>query len=146
MGGGGQSKEIAKMAAEQAAIREAIKQMQSEMNGDKQGDGGNELKKIQELMDKTEEDLVNMKLSQETLNRQEKIITKLLESEKADREQEFDNKRESREGAYSEEALGSQFLEYQKLKEKELELLKTVPPNLNQFYKNKVNEYFNSPN
>ena len=145
-GGSGQSKETAKMAAEQAAIREAIKQMQSEMNGDKQGDGGNELKKIQELMDKTEEDLVNMRLSQETLNRQEKIITKLLESEKADREQEFDNKRESREGSYNEEALGNQFLEYQKLKEKELELLKTVPPNLNQFYKNKVNEYFNSPN
>jgi len=30
------------------------------------------------------------------------------------------------------------------LKQKEAELLKTVPPSLNPFYKNKVNEYFNN--
>ena len=33
-------------------------------------------------------------------------------------------------------------MKYKKEKMKELELIKTVPPNLNQYYKDKVNEYF----
>jgi hypothetical protein len=40
----------------------------------------------------------------------------------------------------------NQFLEYNTLKQKEAELLQTIPPSLNQFYKNKVNEYFNNFN
>ena len=39
-----------------------------------------------------------------------------------------------------------QFLEYKRLKEKELELINTVPPSLTPFYKEKVNNYFNSVN
>jgi hypothetical protein len=35
-----------------------------------------------------------------------------------------------------------EFEEYLKLKEKEVELLKTVPPKLYPYYKKEVNEYF----
>ena len=37
-----------------------------------------------------------------------------------------------------------QFLEYKRMKEKELELLNTVPPNLTPYYKEKVNTYLNN--
>ena len=40
----------------------------------------------------------------------------------------------------------TQFLEYKRLREKELELLNTVSPSLTPYYKQKVNEYFNSVN
>ena len=36
----------------------------------------------------------------------------------------------------------AKFFEYNSIKIKEVELLKTVPPSLKSFYKNKVNEYF----
>jgi hypothetical protein len=36
------------------------------------------------------------------------------------------------------------FEEYLQIKKGETELLKTIPPNLKPYYKNKVNEYFKS--
>ncbi len=139
----GMSKEIAKMAAEQAAIREALKEIQNQLDGEGNGGSGEGMKKLQELMEQTEEDLVNFQLRQETLQRQEEILTRLLESEKAEREREYDNKRESKEADEISEKLEKIFEEYKKKKEKETELLRTVPPNLNLYYKTKVAEYFN---
>lgn len=139
----GMSKEIAKMAAQQAHIREALKQLQNELDGGENGKAGEGLKKLQELMEQTEEDLVNLNLRQQTLKRQEEILGRLLESEKADREREYDNKRESKEADELTRKIEDIFEEYKKQKEKETELLKTVPPNLNLYYRNKVSEYFN---
>lgn len=34
------------------------------------------------------------------------------------------------------------FLEYNKLQDQEIELLRTVPPDLRPYYKEKVNQYF----
>jgi len=143
MPGSSMSKEVAKMAAEQAAIREALKEMQNSMDGEGGSKSGEGLKKLEKLMEQTEEDLVNFQLRQETLQRQEEILTRLLESEKAEREREFDNKRESKEAEEISEKLERIFEEYKKQKEKETELLRTVPPNLNLYYKSKVSEYFN---
>jgi hypothetical protein len=93
-------------------------------------------------MEKTETDLVNKILNNETLKRQQEILTRLLESEKAEKQRELDEKRESNEGKIQNYSNPNQFLEYNKLKSKEVELLKTVPPSLKPYYKNKVNEYF----
>jgi len=38
----------------------------------------------------------------------------------------------------------SPFFQYNSLKNQQDELLKTVPPDLNSFYKEKVSDYFNS--
>ena len=83
-------------------------------------------------------------ISQQTLFRQQEILTRLLESEKAEQEREMDEKRESNESKDKQISNQNSFLEYKRLKEKELELLKTVPPNLNPYYKEKVNDYFNN--
>ena len=62
---------------------------------------------------------------------------------KAEQEREFDEKRQSQEAKNQEISNPSEFFEYNTLKQKEAELLRTVPPTMNSFYKNKVNEYFN---
>jgi hypothetical protein len=80
------------------------------------------------------------------MKRQQEILTKLLESEKAEREREQDEQRKSNEAKNQNFSNPSQFLEYKRLKEKELELLNTVSPNLTPYYKEKVNEYFNNVN
>ena len=95
-------------------------------------------------MEETENELVNKMISQQTLFRQQEILTRLLESEKAEQEREMDEKRESNESKDKQISNQNSFLEYKRLKEKELELLKTVPPNLNPYYKEKVNDYFNN--
>ncbi len=137
---GEMSKELSKLASEQAAIREQIRKLYESLNkGGKQA--GENLKKIEDLMEQNENDLINRNLTIETIKRQEEIITRLLESEKAEREQEFDEKRESNEGNYSEERNIFDLEQYKKLKQKETELLRTVPPNLSPYYKQRVSEY-----
>lgn len=138
----GMSEEIAKAAAKQQAIRQALQQMGQELNKDGSGKG-KELQKIAEEMEKNEEDLVNKNINIETLRRQQDILTRLLESEKAERERDQDNKRESNENKMEDFGNQKQFLEYKRKKEKEVELLKTVPPALTPYYKQKVNQYFN---
>ncbi len=140
--GNGLSKELAETAAQQESLRRKLMDLANELN--KQGNNfGNDFKKIADDMEKTEEDIVNKRINTETVKRQQDILTRLLESEKAMREREFDNERKSNEA--KDEDLGNslQFLEYKRKKEKEVELLRTIPASLQPYYKNKVNEYFN---
>ncbi|MFN3916551.1 MAG: DUF4175 family protein [Flavobacteriales bacterium] len=135
------SEGLAKLAAQQAALREQLQRLAQELNQDGTG-RGNSLKKIAEEMEKLEEDIVNKRIDNNTMKRQRDIMTRLLEHEKAEREREFDNKREGK----SAEDIASdpkEFLEYKRKKEKEIELLKTIPPSLKPYYKNLVNGYFN---
>ena len=140
--GNGMSQELAKLAAQQAAIRQEIQKMGDQINKDGKGAGG--MSKLADKMEETETDLVNKVISQETIRRQEEILTRLLESEKADKERELDEKRQSNEAKSENKRNQNQFLEYNRLKQKETELLKTVPASLNPFYKEKVNLYFNN--
>lgn len=138
----GMSQDLAKAAAQQQAIRQALQKLGQELNKDGSGNG-KELQKIAEEMEKNEDDLVNKRLNIETLKRQQDILTRLLESEKAERERDQDNKRESHENKFEDFSNQKQFLEYKRKKEKEVELLRTVPPSLTPYYKQKVNQYFN---
>ncbi|MBI1183912.1 DUF4175 domain-containing protein [bacterium] len=135
------SKELAKTAAQQEALRRELQKLQ-EMKEEAGGKPSNELKEIEDMMDKTEEDIVNNNITNETLKRQQEIINKLLESEKAEREQEWDNTRESKTAEQISDPSKKAFEEYKKERLKEIELLNSVPPQLNGYYKQKVKEYF----
>jgi len=137
----GESESLAKMAAEQEAIRRSVQEAMQKMKKDGgQQPGGDMMSKMEE----TETDLVNKRITQETIKRQQEIMTKLLESEKAERQQEEDEKRKSNEAKTQDYANPAVFLEYQKMKEKETELLKTIPADLTPYYRQKVNQYFNA--
>jgi hypothetical protein len=66
-----------------------------------------------------------------------------LQSEKAEREREKEERRESREFSDKINRNPNSFLEYNRRKEREIELLQTLPPSFSPFYKGKVTEYFN---
>lgn len=140
---GGNSEQFAKMAAQQEAIRRAIQEAMKGMQKKEGNEPGGDLAK---KMEETETDLVNKMITQETIKRQQEILTKLLEHEKAEREREMDEKRQSNEAKNENYSNQNLFLEYKRLKEQELELLKTVPASLNPYYKQKVNSYLNNFN
>ncbi|MFO0321844.1 MAG: DUF4175 family protein [Bacteroidota bacterium] len=139
----GLSEQLAKTAAQQEALRRQMQQMLEKIKKD---GGNNPGENIADLMEQTEKDIVNQKITQETIKRQQDIITKLLESEKAEREREQDEQRKSKEAKNQNLSNPTQFLEYKKLKQKEFDLLNTVSPSLTPFYKNKVTNYFDSVN
>jgi len=133
------SEEMARMAAEQERIRRALQEMQERMKQEGGQPFGND---IPAKMEQTELDLVNKQLTDQTIRRQKEIMTRLLESEKSMREQQLDQERKGETAKDYQKDIPKAFEDYLRLKEKEVELLKTVPPKLYPYYKNEVNEYF----
>ena len=137
----GQSEGFARMAAQQEAIRRMMEQYQEQMR--EQGMGNSkEINEMMEKMEQTETELVNKMITEQTIQRLKDIETRLLKHEKAELQREQEEKRESKEGKDINKRNPEDFLEYNKLQEKEIELLRTMPPNLRPYYKDKVNKYF----
>lgn len=138
-GGRQLSEEFAEMAAQQERIRRALEEMQQKLKqeGGKIPDGD-----LGGKMEQTEMDLVNKQITEQTIERQREILTRLLDSEKSMREQELDKERKGETAKDYTNQIPPAFEEYLRLKEKEVELLKTVPPKLFPYYKHEVSEYF----
>ena len=135
------SEKLARMAAQQEALRRQMQEYGQEIQ--KEGTGVDKgIKDMMLQMEQTETDLVNKRINIETLRRQQEIVTRMLESEKAEQQRELDEKRESKEAKDIFYNNPSKYLEYNKMKKNETELFRIVPPNLKPFYKSKVNAYF----
>jgi len=144
---GKMSQEFAEMAQQQQMIREALQKINAEENKDGKGALGNLNQTIKE-MKQTETELVNKKIELETLNRQKNLLTKLIDADKAQREQDQDSKRESNAAKEFPPSYQQMLEKFKKQQQSESELIQKLPPNLNYYYKNKIAEYFkllNSP-
>jgi hypothetical protein len=136
------NKQVAKMAAEQTAIRQRLEQLRNELN--KEGKGaGNQLNPLIKELEEQEHRLINNKFDQGMINRQQEILTRLLESEKALNERGFEEKRESTSGKNENYGNKIRFDEYNRQKLEQIELLRTIDPVYRKYYKDKANEYFN---
>jgi hypothetical protein len=140
------SEQLAKMAAQQEMLRNQLQKIMNEMLRD--GDGGNtgNLKSIMNKMEQTETDIVNKNISQETLKRQQEIMTRLLEAERAEQERDQDDKRESNENNMDFKRNQKEFEQYMKQINSETESLKTISPQMKPYYKYLVKEYFENQN
>lgn len=138
------SEQLAEMAAEQERIRRAVQEMEKKMN--EQNGGKTPGSNLAGKMEQTETELVNKQLTDQMIRRQQEILTRLLETEKSAREQDMDDERKGETAKDYEKEIPKAFEEYLRLKEKEVELLKTVPPKLYPYYKKEVSEYFKRMN
>lgn len=146
-GGKAMSEQLARMAAEQAMIRKMLKQLMDGQKGTEKGKKlGNQIDELMKQMDQTEEDLVNKRVNPNLIQRQKDILVRLLESEKALQEQEEDEKRKAETARQVERKIPPKFEQYVKDKQKQTELLRTVPPSLSPFYKREVDTYFKKIN
>jgi hypothetical protein len=135
------SEQFARMAAQQEAIRRMMEQYRDDMK--EQGyQPGKELQEIMEAMEKNETELVNKMLTEQMMQRLNEIETRLLKHEKAELKREKEEKRESKTPKNELYSNPEDFLEYNKLKSREEEMLRSIPPTLKPFYKDKVNHYF----
>ena len=139
------SEEFARMAAQQEMIRRMMQDYGQEM---KQSNAGNSMlsKEIDQMikqMEQTETDLVNKVITQQTINRQQQIMTRMLEHEKAEMQREKEERRESHEGKeLLHQPTQSEIDRFEKAAGKNLDLFHAVPPTLSPYYKTKVNDYF----
>lgn len=143
-GGKMESKEFAQMAAKQAALRNAMRELQKQKM--EQGKGNKGLDALMQEMDKIETDLVNKRLTNEMIKRQQEILTRLLEEERAEREKEQDEQRQAQTAKDQPAKLPPAMEEYLRKRRAEIDMYKTVSPALKPYYKSLVEEYFKSKN
>jgi hypothetical protein len=75
-------RELAKMAAQQEAIRNELNKYKESLmeSGDKQGlKEAENLSKTMDEMENQERELINRRISQESINRQQRIMSRMLE-------------------------------------------------------------------
>jgi hypothetical protein len=134
------SEQLAKLAGEQERLRNALEQFEPGIDN---GDGlGEKIDKLIDQMEKNEEDLINKNVTEETVQRQQEILTRLLEAETAINERGQDDERKG-ETAYDYDiSIPESLNDYLKAKEKEIELLRTIPARLNPYYKEETSKYF----
>ena len=141
---GSVSEQFARMTAQQEMIRRMMQEYGQEM---KSMDAGNsklakEIDEMMRQMEQTETDLVNKTITQQTIKRQQQIMTRLLQHEKAEMEREKEQRRESHEAQDIYQPTPSDLEKFQKLQEKNIDLFRVVPPTLSPYYRSKVDDYF----
>jgi hypothetical protein len=100
------------------------------------------LGELKKMMEQTETDLVNKRLTEQTVMRQRQILSRLLEAEKSARERDLDNKREAETARTVPPGFPPAFEKYRQERNRQTELLRTVPPALTPYYQREVSEYF----
>lgn len=133
------SEELARMAAQQEKLRNTLENFETGMQGNKLGD---KIDKLVEQMEQNEWDLINKNITDETIERQQEILTRMLDAENSMRERGEDDQREAQTANDFELSIPESLNEYLKAKQKEIELLKTIPAKLNPYYKKETNKYF----
>lgn len=135
------SEELARMAAQQELIREEMQKILDEMKQNGMlGDDG--IKQIIKDMEKLEEDIVNKRITNQTIRRQKDIMSRMLKAENAQQEREKEEKRKSDEYKGPEKGHNIDELRYEESIKKQQDFLRTNPIEYQPFYKQKINEYF----
>ena len=136
----GNSEELARMAAMQSEIRRRLQEYINQMKNN-QGNGS-ALNELVKEMEKTEKDIINRKISQETLERQKNIEVRLLQSEKAQLEREKEKKRESKEGKNVRIFQKNVIFEVGNEKNRNIEeIFLAVPIQMSPYYKELLSKY-----
>jgi hypothetical protein len=128
------NEELARLAAEQEAIRREL-QKYGEMLIEKGEKNTDEIKNAAEEMEKNERELINKIITRETLIRQQKILSRLLEAEKAEQLRDQKEERESNEAKNAKTSNPEWDLEYKRILEKDRQLLNYKILPVNRFYK-----------
>ena len=131
---------MARIAAQQSALRKQLNDINNELK--KEGKSNPNLTKIQQDMDRNETDIVNKRLTNDILKRQSEIMTRLLETKEAMREQEQGEQRESNSAKEQNREVPQQLKDILKSKQSVIDYYKTVPAELKPQYKKMVEDYY----
>jgi tetratricopeptide (TPR) repeat protein len=139
----------ARLAAEQGAVRKSLEQLAREASNSGQlkkmlGD----LQKTAEDMREVQTDLAQGEVNPETIRRQERILSRLLDSQRSTRERDFEEKRRSQTGTdVVRQSPGSLDLSTQEGKNRlRRDLLRALEEGYSREYEDLIRKYFESLN
>lgn len=136
---GSSNTELGKMIARMDIMKKMLKDLMNE-NGMGQA-AKKKLNEVRELMKKVENDLIDKNVNENTLLRQEQILSRLIEAEKAEREREIEEKRESRESLIENFSNPGESLEYKEIRKEYLDIFKKEGIKLKRYYNKRYKDY-----
>ncbi len=140
-GKNGESRELARMAAQQSELRKQMQQMMDQLKAD--GGNGSALQKIIDKMEMQEDDIVNSRITSETLERQKEIETRLLQAEKALMEREKEDRREAFEGKNRKRGNYNDNIKYKDIsRDNQNNIINKKPIQLSEPYKRLLKKYY----
>jgi len=138
----GNSQNMGQQMGQSLMQHEMMQQMLRDMmnNGSVGSEAKKQLQQIDDMLEQNRKELMNKSINAQTLARQNQITSRLLEAEKAEKERDFDDKRESKtaDEFYSNPV---KFFEYKKDDNFSIEYLNRNAHKLNNFYNNKYKQY-----
>jgi len=135
------SEELARMAAQQEMIREGMQEILEQMKKDGiVGDDG--INEIMKDMERLEEDLVNKRVTNQTMRRHKDIMSRMLKADNAQQQREKEEKRKSDEYTGPQKTHEIDELRYEENIRRQQDFLRSNPIEYQPFYKGKINEYF----
>ena len=136
------SEQFARMAAQQEAMRRELEKARRALEEQGKGDQAREIRQTEELMKEQERRLLNKQLDPAVMNRHREIETRLLEHEKAEREQEQDEQREANRPPALPATPPPDLQAWMEQKRKEQESLRRLPPELAEWYRQMLESYY----
>jgi len=140
-GSGNMSKSIGQTLAQQEIMQQLIREM---VNSGTVGSKSKEqLKAIDQLLEQSNKDLINRSISSELVNRQNMILSKLLDAEKSEIERDFEDKRESKTGVDTKKDSPVNYFEFNNSQKPVKDDIKRSNFQLRSFYDQKYNRFMN---
>jgi len=138
---GKMSKSIGQTLAQQEIMQQLIRDMVN--SGSVGSKASDQLKAIDQLLEQSRRDLINKNVTNELINRQNLILSKLLDAEKSEIERDFEDKRESKTATDVKKSNPEGYFEYNNRIKNENELIKKGNFKLRSFYDQKYNSFLN---
>ncbi|CUT05461.1 DUF4175 family protein, partial [Candidatus Kryptonium thompsonii] len=138
-----QQAEMARLAAQQELIRKSLQELmkEAELSGNK-GRILGDMNKIAEEMKEVISDLESGNLNEETIRKQDRILSRLLDAQRSIHERDFEKQRESRPGQNITRQSPAE-LKFEEEKEKIFQdLLKSIRENYHKDYEALIKKYF----
>ncbi len=139
--GEGDNESLIRLADEQEFIRKEIENLSH--RAESRGKLASDLGQIQKEMQESETDLLNKRINQKITIRQKEILTRMLESEKAEKAKEMDNKLQAEASKNYSKGIIKPLAIFPTQKVSLLMPFNTMPYNMSSYYKFKINTYFN---
>ncbi|MBU6324386.1 MAG: hypothetical protein KJS92_02770 [Bacteroidetes bacterium] len=136
------SEQFARMAAQQEAMRRELEKARRALEEQGKGEQAREIRQTEELMKEQERRLLNKQLDPAVMNRHREIETRLLEHEKAEREQEQDEQREAKRPPALPATPPPDLQAWMEQKRREQEALRRLPPELSEWYRQMLDAYY----
>ena len=138
---GKMSKSIGQTLAQQEIMQQLIRDMVN--SGSVGSKASDQLKAIDQLLEQSRRDLINKNVTNELINRQNLILSKLLDAEKSEIERDFEDKRESKTAIDVKKGNPEGYFEYNTKFKNENELIKRGNFKLRNFYDQKYSNFLN---